>query len=108
MTRDVIYFWIVAGLAAVAADAAIGRLLPWDAAIVARLAIGAFLSLPAFALFVRRLHDQDRTGWWVLMLPPLIAYNLYRSIQVMFLSGTIGPNRYGPDPREGSEVASAA
>ncbi len=26
------------------------------------------LMVPFFALFVRRLHDQDRTGWWALLL----------------------------------------
>jgi uncharacterized membrane protein YhaH (DUF805 family) len=44
--------------------------------------------LPSIAVGVRRLHDSDKSGWWLLL--PL--YNLYLLIR----QGTVGPNRFGP------------
>ncbi|SFU03605.1 DUF805 domain-containing protein [Sedimentitalea nanhaiensis] len=51
--------------------------------------------LPSIAVGVRRLHDIDRTGWWMLIgLLPIIGFLvlLYFFVQ----RGTAGPNRYGP------------
>jgi uncharacterized membrane protein YhaH (DUF805 family) len=59
----------------------------------------AFL-IPHLAVSVRRLHDTDRSAWWLLiLLLPLIG--LVTMIVFMCLDGTIGPNRYGPDPKAG-------
>lgn len=46
----------------------------------------------SIALGVRRMHDQDRSGWWILV--PIAG-----AIMVMFIGGTAGPNRFGPDPK---------
>jgi uncharacterized membrane protein YhaH (DUF805 family) len=53
--------------------------------------------LPAIAVGVRRLHDTDRSGWWLLIaLIPLIGLIV---LLVFFCSkGTTGPNRFGGDP----------
>ena len=48
--------------------------------------------LPSIALSVRRAHDSDKSGWWILM--PIYNFIL------MCMSGTRGPNRFGPDPLE--------
>jgi uncharacterized membrane protein YhaH (DUF805 family) len=41
---------------------------------LALLLLHIAMLLPALAVFVRRLHDIDRTGWWVLLLvAPMIA-----------------------------------
>lgn len=46
---------------------------------------------------VRRLHDLDLSGWWMLLLcVPLI--NLFFAIYIYFFKGTEGPNQYGDDP----------
>ena len=45
--------------------------------------------IPSIAVGIRRLHDSDKSGWW-LLLP---FYNLYLLIR----KGTIGPNRFGAD-----------
>ena len=82
--RDVIYFWLAAGLVTLPVYSAILATLAWDEAVIARLTMEALISLPFFALFIRRLHDQDRTGWWILMLPPLMAFNVYQTIHVSF------------------------
>lgn len=53
--------------------------------------------VPSIACAVRRLHDQDRSGWFVLLgLIPLIGIVL---LVFMFLEGTKGANQYGPDPK---------
>lgn len=67
--------------------------------------VGLFSSLFALALFVpglavgvRRLHDTDRSGWWLLVaLVPILGV----IVLIVFLlqGGTPGPNRFGPDPR---------
>lgn len=53
--------------------------------------------VPSIAVAVRRVHDQDKSGWFVLV--PI--YNVI----LMFLEGTRGPNRFGPDPKGGSGEA---
>jgi uncharacterized membrane protein YhaH (DUF805 family) len=52
--------------------------------------------LPGLAVLVRRLHDLDRTGWWVLLIfIPLIGAIVL--IVWFCMKGTEGPNRFGPD-----------
>ncbi|MEA2950467.1 MAG: hypothetical protein QOI40_5797 [Alphaproteobacteria bacterium] len=62
--------------------------------------IGLALILPGLAVSVRRLHDLDRSGWWILLgLIPLIGGIILLVWDCM--RGTIGPNRFGPDPLGG-------
>jgi uncharacterized membrane protein YhaH (DUF805 family) len=58
------------------------------------------LFLPGLAVSVRRLHDTDRSGWWILLfLIPLIGAIV---LLVWYCSrGTPGGNRFGPDPLAG-------
>lgn len=70
--------------------------------------------IPSIALMVRRLHDRNMSGWYLLGLAvalvvleyipfvgPLVAFVLQIGFLVlMALPGTRGPNRYGPDPIE--------
>lgn len=55
--------------------------------------------IPNLAVAIRRLHDTDRSGWWLLIgLIPLVGAIV---LLVFFLTdGTRGPNRFGPDPKE--------
>ena len=54
--------------------------------------------IPSIAVSVRRLHDIDRTGWWVLIsLVPLVGWIVLLVFHVQ--DGTPGPNRFGPDPK---------
>jgi uncharacterized membrane protein YhaH (DUF805 family) len=85
----------------------------------------------AFALSAKRLHDRDRTGWWliwqllILILAIILVVvavavpqeqgavwyalagaaclaafviSVWLFVQIGFLRGTNGPNRFGPDP----------
>ena len=62
--------------------------------------------LPFLAVSVRRLHDTDRSGgFWFLNLIPFVGGII---VLVFYcLAGTVGPNRFGADPK-GSPVGAAA
>ena len=47
---------------------------------------------------VKRLHDIDLRGWWLLFSLLPIA-NLILGSGMQFIAGTQGPNRFGPDPK---------
>jgi len=56
---------------------------------------------PALAISVKRWHDRDKSGWWILIgFVPLIG-GLWALIETGFLEGTKGDNQYGPDPLAG-------
>jgi len=83
------------------------------------------------AIVVKRLHDRDKSAWWLLayfvvpglynqfedrlpdtywMLPLALAsviLSLAAFVETGFLRGTIGPNRFGPDPETGDDSAPA-
>ena len=55
------------------------------------------LFLPSLAVSVRRLHDRDMVGWWVLLgLIPIFGF--FALLVLMTLPGTPGPNRFGAAP----------
>jgi uncharacterized membrane protein YhaH (DUF805 family) len=52
---------------------------------------------PGIAILIKRSHDRDRSGWFILLfLVPLL--NIWPLIELLFVRGTIGGNRFGPDP----------
>ena len=54
--------------------------------------------LPALGVSIRRLHDTDRSGWWVLIgLIPLIGFIVL--LVFMVQEGQPGANRFGPSPK---------
>ena len=59
--------------------------------------------IPGLAVSVRRLHDQDRSGWLLLLvLVPLFGW--FALLVFMCLEGTRGPNRFGPDPKNPTDL----
>jgi uncharacterized membrane protein YhaH (DUF805 family) len=51
----------------------------------------------SLAIAVKRCHDRNRSGWFILLsFVPIL--NIWYIIEVGFLRGTSGPNSYGPDP----------
>jgi uncharacterized membrane protein YhaH (DUF805 family) len=96
-SRSEYWFWVlfvlIADVVAIAIDAAIGM------QIVSSL-FGLAVLLPGLAVTVRRLHDLDRTGWWIFLgLIPLVGAII---LIIWFCSkGTDGQNRFGADPLGG-------
>lgn len=57
------------------------------------------LLIPSLAVSIRRLHDTNRSGWWMLLVfLPLIGQLVL--LVFMVLDGTPGANRFGPDPKQ--------
>ena len=52
---------------------------------------------PSIAVGVKRLHDRNRSGWFILiLLIPIVGF-FYWLIEIGILKGTAGANRFGPD-----------
>ncbi len=47
---------------------------------------------------IKRWHDLDKSGWWVLINFIPIVGQLWCLLECGVLKGTEGPNRFGPDP----------
>lgn len=63
------------------------------------LIYGLAVIMPGIAVSVRRLHDTDRSGWWMfLFLIPLLGPLVL--LVFMVLDSTPGENRFGPNPKE--------
>ena len=69
-----------------------------DAMFILAMAIMLGLVVPDLAVGFRRLHDTERSAWWLLIACiPLVG----AIVLLVFLAmdGTAGPNRFGPDPK---------
>ena len=65
------------------------------------LIVSLAMLVPGLAVTIRRLHDSDRSGWWILIaFVPLVGF--LALMVFMILGGTRGPNRFGSDPLEGA------
>lgn len=47
--------------------------------------------LPSIAVAIRRMHDTDHRGWWLLV--PIVGFVF------LLLDTKPGPNRFGPSPK---------
>lgn len=64
----------------------------------AALSLYAIFAFTAnLSLFIRRLHDLDKSGWFALLLCVPVV-NILFSLYTLCFKGTEGPNRFGPDP----------
>jgi uncharacterized membrane protein YhaH (DUF805 family) len=74
------------------------------------------------ALGAKRLHDRNKSGWWLVifwLVPAVLqgigeqiegigivltlaglGISIWGLVEIGFLRGTVGPNQYGPDPLE--------
>jgi uncharacterized membrane protein YhaH (DUF805 family) len=61
------------------------------------LMLGAMIA--GLSAAVRRLHDHDKTGWFILLAAvPAIGWLFF--LFMMLTPGTDGPNSYGSNPRD--------
>ena len=64
--------------------------------ILARL-VSLALSLLSLAMSVRRLHDTNKSGWWLLLSLTIIG--CIPLLIFMIQEGDAGDNQYGPNPK---------
>ena len=105
--------------------ALLGSLLPTLGSIISAVQ-ALWLLLPTVGVTTRRLHDRNFSGWWQALplaaaLPAVAGAVLeadwlltlagcaagFTSLGLLILyalKGPAGPNRYGPDPLDGSGV----
>jgi uncharacterized membrane protein YhaH (DUF805 family) len=93
-SRSEYWYWI---LFIIIADIVAGII---DSVLGIQIVTGLFglvTIIPNIAIAIRRLHDLDRTGWWILLgFIPLIGWII---LLIWYVTkGTDGPNRFGPDP----------
>ena len=68
---------------------------------------GLAVLIPGIAVAVRRLHDTNRSGWWLLLwFIPIVGF----IIVIVFLAtqGDPAPNRYGVPPPNAPPLSAAA
>jgi len=98
-------FSFLVSLAASIVDAVIGT--DYDGATSGGLiqtVVGLAFFLPSLAVAVRRLHDTDRSGWWILIgLIPLVGFIVL--IVFWATQGNPGANQYGAPPPNEPAVA---
>ena len=91
---------LVMGIGFMGSDAGGGLLSGAGAVVFILFALAVFI--PGLAVQVRRFHDIDKSGWFVLLnFIPYIGAIIV--LVMMCLEGTKGPNRFGPDPKGPSE-----
>lgn len=96
----------------------LAAILPQMVAATISMILAAGVFLPNISVSVRRLHDRNMRGWWLLVpilslfswaitraeastmvISSLLSVCMSVALLVIFcLRGTVGPNRFGPDP----------
>ena len=68
-----------------------------DSVLILQLILLFGVLIPAFSSGVRRLHDRDKSGWWILInFIPFVGWIIL--LIMLAEKGTEGPNRFGPYP----------
>ena len=94
--RSEYWWWVLAYAIVYIAAAIIGGILG-KIGMFLPLLVALAVIVPTLAVGVRRLHDVDKSGWWLLIgLVPFVGglILLYFFVQ----RGTAGTNQFGPDP----------
>lgn len=68
------------------------------------MVVPVLLLVPFVSVAVRRLHDIDVSGWWLVSgavpIPVVDLFVVGAQVFCFARPGTEGENRYGPDPRQ--------
>jgi uncharacterized membrane protein YhaH (DUF805 family) len=105
------------------------------ASVALLIAVWLVTVISSVLVAIRRLHDRNKSGWWVLFLyflpgvciavadelgkPSVVflafllylaafAVSIWALVELGFQRGTDGPNRFGPDPRRRNSASRAA
>lgn len=60
--------------------------------------VGLAMLYFAFAVYAKRWHDRDKSGWWSLIVLVPVIGGIWMLVECGILPGTQGANRFGPDP----------
>ncbi|MDQ0470313.1 DUF805 domain-containing protein [Labrys wisconsinensis] len=78
----------------------------WSSAMIAFSLLCVVQIWPSVAINVKRCHDRGKSGWWMLLwaiLSPVpylgLLSGLWYLVELGFLDGTQGANRFGPSPK---------
>ena len=103
-TRSEYWYWtlftFIASVVAILVDS---TLSPFSGLSPVNTLVSLGLFLPGLAVSVRRLHDLDSVGWWLLLV--FTGIGILILIIWFCVRGTVGPNRFGPDPLAATAVA---
>jgi len=101
VNRQQWWLWLVLPLLVIymilaAIDNATGRFDPETGLGLFSGIFSLIVLIPSIIVYIKRFHDRDKSGWWVLIgLIPIIGA-IWLLIELGFLKGTPGPNRFGP------------
>ena len=74
----------------------IEQMFPFFGVVIFGLAY-IILAAGGICVAIRRLHDFSASGSWAFLAPvPLLGFLLF--LALLLRKGTVGPNKYGPDP----------
>ncbi|NOR23561.1 MAG: DUF805 domain-containing protein [Desulforhopalus sp.] len=59
---------------------------------------------PSLAVQAKRWHDINKSAWWLMLNMIPIVGPIWALIENGFITGTRGPNRFGNDPLEESQL----
>jgi uncharacterized membrane protein YhaH (DUF805 family) len=126
---EVIAFYVLIMITQLIAQFAVNQLWGEDAKPWLEGGLGVIFLVPTLSVFVRRLHDTGRSGWWLLIGAPCVATGIWEviarprpftlhiqmhlpwwamvptilcALALFFLllwDDDVGANRYGPNPR---------
>ena len=93
--RSEYWFYVLFQFIAIVAGLIVDSVLGTAMIMYALIVLG--LLLPSIAVGVRRLHDTNRSGWWILLgFVPIVGAIVL--LVWVCTKGTVGPNTYGADP----------
>lgn len=87
-----IIFWVLFWLLFVLITSQLGSVFTWPLTIL-------FLIGSVF-LSIKRLHDSDKSAWWLFTILIPIIGPIFLIIELGFRKGTLGDNRHGDNPLE--------
>ncbi len=97
--RSEYWWWYLFGLLSILGSAIVGEVVGLRNGAGGALVVIAVMILfvPSFTVGIRRLHDTNRSGWWLLLnfLPYVGSFVLFA---FSCLNGSPGPNRFGERP----------
>lgn len=97
--------WWIAGIGVSIVSGVVDSILDSDLNFLLVLVFGVIalaIWVISISLSVRRWHDLNKSGWWLLInLIPVLGW-IYSLVMLGFMPGDSGSNSYGPPPEEGA------